>query len=101
MVSCTPKPVDIEYGEDQCEFCLMTIVNPQFGSELVSNKAKVFKFDAIECMVPFVLDEGEAQFSFILVNDYDHPASLIDLASFRRGCENRLIFTKPWTFKSS
>ena len=38
-------------------------------------------FDAIECMIPYVLENNENNFSFILVNDYNQPASLIDAAN--------------------
>jgi len=54
MISCTaPSPTPIKYGEDECEYCRMTIVDHQFGTELVTTKGKVFKFDSIECLAAF------------------------------------------------
>ena len=38
-------------------------------------------FDAIECMVNYVESNGEGNFSFLLVNDYNAPSELIDARS--------------------
>jgi len=54
LFSCAvPEPESLHYGEDVCDYCRMTIVERNFGSELVTNKAKVYKFDAIECLAAF------------------------------------------------
>lgn len=78
FVSCTPKPQPIEYGADACDFCKMTIVDRQHAAEVVTHKGRVYKFDAVECMVNYVQREGEEQFAFLLVNDYADPGELID-----------------------
>lgn len=83
LSGCTPEPTPISYGEDSCDFCRMTIVDPQHAAEVVTNKGRVYKFDAIECMVSHVKREGEEQFSFILVNDYADPGELIDAGKAR------------------
>ena len=36
--ACTPKPQPIDYGKEECAFCKMTIVSPQFASEVVTHK---------------------------------------------------------------
>lgn len=77
-LSCSPSPEDIQYGSDMCQFCQMSIVDRQHAAELVTNKGKVFKFDAIECMINYIKDKPESQFSFILCNDFDQPGILID-----------------------
>ncbi|MCM2272422.1 MAG: nitrous oxide reductase accessory protein NosL [candidate division Zixibacteria bacterium] len=43
-------PTPIIYGTDLCDYCDMTIADKAFGSELVTKKGKVFKFDSIECL---------------------------------------------------
>lgn len=76
--SCTPTPEPIEYGADMCDFCKMSIVDAQHGAELVSTKGKVFKFDAIECLIGYSKEKKDTKYSFELVNDYSSPKELID-----------------------
>ncbi len=52
--SCAaPGPEPLRYGEDVCDYCRMTIVEQNFGSELVTHKARIYKFDSIECLAAF------------------------------------------------
>ena len=77
---CSSGPKPIDYGNDQCDFCQMTIVDKRYGSELVSETGKVFKFDAIECMVNYY-KRGEIErekLASYLVTDYTNPGELID-----------------------
>jgi len=48
----------------------MTIVSQQFASELVTQKGRVYKFDAVECMVQQLADDSVKQNSLFLVHDY-------------------------------
>ena len=48
-----PKQEEINYGVDACAYCKMNIVDPKFGAELITKKGRVYKFDAIECMVNY------------------------------------------------
>ena len=54
FAACSPQPRPIEYGTDLCDFCRMTIVDKQHAAELVTDKGRVYKFDAIECMVNYL-----------------------------------------------
>ncbi|UNZ00449.1 nitrous oxide reductase accessory protein NosL [Zhouia spongiae] len=56
----------------------MTIVDTQHAAELVNNKGKAFKFDAIECMVNHLHSDTQNNYSLFLVNDYLSPKTLID-----------------------
>jgi len=78
--SCSVEPQPINYGQDHCAFCQMTIVDDRYASELVTDKGKVFKFDAVECLINYNLqnDLSMEQISFLLVTDYSNPATLID-----------------------
>lgn len=76
--SCNVGPQPIEYGEDGCQFCKMTIVDRQHASQLVTSKGKVFKFDAIECMINYMDDNQETDYAHILVADFREPGKLID-----------------------
>lgn len=78
--SCSPEKKPINYGSDNCHYCNMTIVDQRYGSEVVSTKSKVYRFDAVECMINF-LDDGElkeANVAMKLVNTYDQPEKLVN-----------------------
>ncbi len=51
LASCSTEPQQIDYGNENCDFCTMTISDDRFASELVLNTGKALKFCAIECMV--------------------------------------------------
>ncbi len=77
FTACEVTPEPIRYGEEGCVFCNMTIVDKQHASELVTNKGKVYKFDAIECMINFKNENTDKEFELELVNDYSNPGKLI------------------------
>ena len=81
LSSCAPKVEEIRFGSDQCHYCKMIISDPKFGAELVTDKGKVFKFDAAECMLNHlkeIEDEGQ-EFSFMMAISYDTPKQLHDV----------------------
>ncbi len=55
----------------------MTIVDRQHGAEAVTKKGKVYKFDAIECMVSYLEQNPEQEWSYLLVNYFEQPGDLI------------------------
>ncbi len=59
-VACQPstEAVPIDFGKDQCVYCKMTISNPKFGAELITDKGRVLKYDAVECMVNQLNEEA-------------------------------------------
>lgn len=73
--STNQEAVPIAYGKDQCDFCRMTIANPQFGAELITDKGRVLKYDAVECMVNHINGEAPAHQKLYAV-PYDHPGEL-------------------------
>jgi len=74
--ACSPKPKPIEYGADACAYCKMTIVDKQHAAEAVTTKGKVYKFDAIECMINFSQQEKEMEFAYQLVNSFTEPGEM-------------------------
>lgn len=78
LSACTPEPKPIDYGTDACEYCRMTIVDKQHAAEVVTQKGRVYKFDAVECMLPYVEERGEEAFALLLVTGYDQPGLLFD-----------------------
>lgn len=76
--SCSVKPQPIAYGSDACHYCSMTIVDKQHAAQIVTNKGKAFKFDAIECMVNHLKDVEKGSTALFLTNGYTAPGELID-----------------------
>lgn len=75
---CKVAPEDIAYGSDICHFCRMTIVDRQHGAEYVTKKGKVFKFDALECMLNHLREVDDQAVALFLVNTYSRPGVLQD-----------------------
>ena len=78
--SCSVEPQPINYGSDACEFCKMTIVENRWAAEIVTDKGKAYKYDAIECMMNY-MNRNEISsdgLALLLVDDYSQPGVLID-----------------------
>jgi len=75
MVSCQPTVEQIQYGRDACAYCKMTISDRKYGAELVTQKGKVFKFDATECMLDY-LEENRQNYAHNMVVPFDDPGIL-------------------------
>lgn len=81
LSGCSKNPEPIKYGSDECELCRMSIVDKQYGAELVTNKGKIYKFDSIECLVNYSLKNnmiGDENNS-MLVTDFSKPEMFIDV----------------------
>ena len=76
LVGCGVNPESIDFGKDHCAYCKMSISDPKFGAELVTAKGKVFKFDALECMVPSMQQQDDTEYAHILAIAYDVPGVL-------------------------
>lgn len=79
--SCSIEPQEINFGTDTCHYCSMTIVDNQHAAQLVTQKGRAYKFDAIECMIDDIRRREKQQIAIILVNDYSNPGSLIEARS--------------------
>ena len=79
--SCKIEPEQSNYGKDGCHFCKMTIVDNQHASELVTAKGKVYKYDAIECLINDLKKRDSTEVGMLLVNDYSNPGDLISAES--------------------
>ena len=77
LSACSKGPQTIDYGNDGCHFCKMTIVDKIHGSELITDKGKVFKFDATECMLNYVGENKALPIGSLLTNYYDVPTAFI------------------------
>jgi copper chaperone NosL len=82
LISCKVAPEKINYGQDHCAFCDMTVVDKTHASEYVTKKGKSYVFDAIECMTQKINQENnEEKLAYILVANYQKPGVLIDATS--------------------
>ena len=80
LLACSRSPEPINYGEDECELCRMRIMDKQYGSEIVSDKGKIYKFDSIECLINYSLQKnllGDENHLF-LVSDYSSPGKFAE-----------------------
>jgi len=78
LLGCSNGPQPIEYGSDGCFFCKMTIVDKIHGAEIVTDKGKVYKFDAAECMINVLEEFENTNIARFLTNGYTQPEILID-----------------------
>ena len=80
LSSCSKQPEPIAYGEDECEFCKMIVMDKRYGAELVTDKGKIYKFDSVECLVGYIDNKklNEKDYSSAWVGNYSNPDNLID-----------------------
>ncbi|ULC59479.1 nitrous oxide reductase accessory protein NosL [Flaviramulus sp. BrNp1-15] len=78
LFNCNVSPKAIDYGNDGCHFCKMTIVDKVHAAEIVTKKGKVYKFDATECMVNFLEEFDTNEIELYLSNNYNEPEALIN-----------------------
>jgi copper chaperone NosL len=78
LMSCNVSPKAINYGDDGCQYCKMTIVDKLHAAEIVTKKGKVYKFDATECMVNFLKEFDASKVELYLSTNYKTPEELID-----------------------
>lgn len=78
--SCSTDPEPINFGADQCTHCKMNISDTKFGAEIVTKKGKVFKYDAVECMLNTVSMEKvpKGDIAGYWAVDASNPKQLLD-----------------------
>ncbi|HPQ09622.1 MAG TPA: nitrous oxide reductase accessory protein NosL [Bacteroidia bacterium] len=78
LSSCSNKPQPINFGNDECSYCKMTIVDKLHAAEYVSDKGKVYKYDTIECLIHDMKEKNFPPHSYLLVSDYSEDGKFID-----------------------
>ncbi|MXV38802.1 hypothetical protein GO491_08990 [Flavobacteriaceae bacterium Ap0902] len=79
LSACSSGPKEIAYGVDNCDFCTMTITDKPYGTELVTDKGKVYKFDSVECMISYMNEHDDVPFAHVLTSTMDNPGPLQDV----------------------
>lgn len=78
LFACSVEPKPIDYGHDNCQFCDMTIMDNKHAAEVVTTKGKIYKFDAIECMIRYIDRTTEQEYAYQLISDFSNPGELIN-----------------------
>lgn len=80
IIGCSKEPKPISYGEDECEFCKMIVMDKRYGAELVTDKGKIFMFDSIECLVGYLDNQkiSKDDYTSVWVGNYANPGNIID-----------------------
>lgn len=80
FAGCSQEPAKIHYGSDECAHCKMMITDEQFASQIVTDKGKAYKFDAIECMAVYHRNNRNNLTGAILyVSDYNEPGNWLNV----------------------
>jgi len=81
LSACNTAPQPIRIGQDNCEFCKMTISDNRFGAEIITAKSKVYKFDDEHCIVSFLQSQkiNKEQIAAVYFTDFNSPHELINV----------------------
>lgn len=92
LIGCNPKAEKINLGKDQCAECKMTIVDPNFGAEIVTKKGKLYKFDDTHCIAAFLERRGVelSNIYHVFFVVYNGNSELVDVDSAEFVVSSRL-----------
>ncbi|MDZ4759066.1 MAG: nitrous oxide reductase accessory protein NosL [Bacteroidota bacterium] len=51
LPSCNVSPEPLKVGIDKCKFCKMAISDIRFGTEAITQKGKIYKYDEAHCFI--------------------------------------------------
>ena len=57
LPGCDNGPQPIVYGKDDCSNCRMILADKHYGTQFISGKGRIFKFDDVNCMIEFMAAE--------------------------------------------
>lgn len=77
FLSCQKSPEPINYYNEECSLCQMTISDPKYGAELITQKGKIYKFDSIECLITFLHNFKSEEVNSTWVTDFSQPQKFI------------------------
>ncbi len=82
LPGCDTPPQPIDYGKDECAECKMILVDKHYGTEFISGKGKVFKFDDVNCMVEYIRKEPAKSDAAakLLIIDFDRSNQFLNVA---------------------
>jgi copper chaperone NosL len=73
--SCSAKPEPVIAGVDQCYFCKMMVSDAKFGTEIITDKGKKYKFDDMHCLLSFINSKAinATEIKDVYVTDFSSP----------------------------
>ena len=83
----TSGPQRVALGEDNCDYCRMTIVDARYGGQAITATGRAYKFDSIECLAGWVRTAPAGSVRDVYVIDLQHPGTFVraDSAGFLTG----------------
>ena len=81
LTGCNTEPQPIRIGQDNCDFCKMTIIDNRFGGEIVTKKSKIYKFDDKHCIINFLQSKKltQQEIAGIYFTDFNTPHQLLNV----------------------
>jgi copper chaperone NosL len=71
LFSCgRTEPEKINYNTDECDYCKMSIADARFGTEIITQKGRVYKFDDISCLLEYRKENAKTEFASFWVPDF-------------------------------
>lgn len=70
-------PVPFFWGEDACHHCKMTLVQKGFAAQRINDKGKVYKYDAVECLLEDIKAKPLRPGESALVSDLSRPVAAL------------------------
>lgn len=77
FAGCGSDPEPIQYGKDNCTYCMMLISDSKYGAELITQKGKIFKYDSIECLAAYSHKINPDEINSMWVVNFSRPNDLI------------------------
>lgn len=74
--SVDPEPINL--NKDACASCKMSISDGHFGSEIITKKGRVYKFDDMGCMLHYISENEQGNVAAYYINDFSKENVLID-----------------------
>ena len=60
LAACAKTGVqEIAVGKDQCDNCKMTISEPKYATQLITEKGRNYKFDDVSCLKDYEVSNAE------------------------------------------
>lgn len=75
--SCGHKPQPIRLNQDNCSYCEMTISDRKFGTELMTEKGRIYKFDDLSCMLRYMKENNTQVYKGVYISDFLSPHNLL------------------------
>lgn len=64
------QPVEL-FPEDECANCRMSVSDPKFASEIISQQGEIYKFDDLSCLDKFRRNHTEVNIAAMFVKDFE------------------------------